>query len=129
MHGQVGGLISERLKHPKLWMMRLALWFLSTWIGSFILCGRASLSSQFPYFQSFPQMSQQKREEILLSWSLSFFYLLRMLFKTMKLLTLLVFFTQVPSNIPIILISFYFLIFYIYILTTLMHAEGELRCK
>ncbi|CAL2257932.1 unnamed protein product [Prunus armeniaca] len=63
-------------------------------------------------------MSQLKREEIVLSWSLSYFYLLRMLFKTMKLLTLLVFFTQVPSNIPIILISFYFpclLIFYIII--------------
>ncbi|BBH02685.1 Long-chain fatty alcohol dehydrogenase family protein, partial [Prunus dulcis] len=95
---RVGGLISERMKHPKLWLMRLALWFLSTWIGSFILCGRASLSSQFPYFQSFPQMSQQKREEILLSWSLSYFYLLRMLFKTMKLLTLLVFFTQVNEK-------------------------------
>ncbi|CAL8155259.1 unnamed protein product [Prunus armeniaca] len=95
---RVGGLISERLKHPKLWLMRLALWFLSTWIGSFILCGRASLSSQFPYFQSFPQISQQKREDILLSWSLSYFYLLRMLFKTMKLLTFLVFFTQVNEK-------------------------------
>lgn len=96
---QLGGLISERLKHPKKWLMRLALWLLSTWIGTFILCGRGSLSTQFPYFQSFAQVSQQKREEIVVSFSLSYFHLLRMFFKTIKLLTLLVFFTQVNKHI------------------------------
>lgn len=44
---------------------------------------------------------QHKREEIVLSGSLSYFYLLRMLFKTMKLLTLLVFFTQVRLTISV----------------------------
>ncbi|KAM1419854.1 hypothetical protein EV2_023800 [Malus domestica] len=95
---RVGGLISVRLKHPKLWLMRLALWLLSTWLGRFILCGRGSLPSQFPYLQSFPQVSQQNREEIVLSCSLSYFSLLRMVFKTMKLLTLLIFFTQVNEK-------------------------------
>ncbi|KAH0974412.1 hypothetical protein GBA52_016311 [Prunus armeniaca] len=57
------------------------------------------LSSTVPQDDSFPQMSQLKREEIVLSWSLSYFYLLRMLFKTMKLLTLLVFFTQEDQTI------------------------------
>ncbi|XP_062028706.1 long-chain-alcohol oxidase FAO4A-like [Rosa rugosa] len=94
----LGGLISERLEHPMKWLMRLSLWLLSTWIGTFILCGRGSLSTQFPYFQSFAQVSQQKREQIVVSWSLSYFHLRRMFFKTIKLLTLLVFFTQVDEN-------------------------------
>lgn len=90
----VGGLISERLEHPKLWMIRVVLWLLSTWFGTFIICGLASMSSHFPYFQSFPQVSPHKRHEIVLSWSLSYFSLIRMLFRSLKLVTLLVFFTQ-----------------------------------
>ncbi|KAK6251625.1 hypothetical protein SCA6_005630 [Theobroma cacao] len=95
---RVGGLLSERMEHPKKWMIRLALWLLSTWLGTFILCGPRSLSTNFPFFHTFSQLSQQKREEILLSWSLSFFYHLRMLFKSTKLLTLLVFFSQVDEK-------------------------------
>ncbi|XP_048230853.1 long-chain-alcohol oxidase FAO4A [Ricinus communis] len=95
---RLGGLISERLKHPKKWLIRLALWMLSTWIGTFILCGVASISTHFPYFQSFSQLTLHKREKILHSWSLSFLYPLRMLFKAMKLLILLVFFSQVDEK-------------------------------
>ncbi|GAV63740.1 GMC_oxred_N domain-containing protein/GMC_oxred_C domain-containing protein, partial [Cephalotus follicularis] len=95
---QLGILISERLKHPKKWLMRVTLWLLSTCMGSFILCGRATLSSRFPFFQSFPQLSQQKRENLLLSWSLSYFYLIRMFFKSMKILICLVFFTQIDEK-------------------------------
>ncbi|XP_034702017.1 long-chain-alcohol oxidase FAO4A [Vitis riparia] len=94
----VGGLISERLEHPKLWMVRVVLWLLSTWFGTFIICGLASMSSHFPYFQSFPQVSPHKRHEIVLSWSLSYFSLIRMLFRSLKLVTLLVFFTQVDEK-------------------------------
>ncbi|XP_010274420.2 PREDICTED: long-chain-alcohol oxidase FAO4A-like isoform X2 [Nelumbo nucifera] len=46
----------------------------------------------------FSQVSQKKREEILLSWSTSSFSLLRMLFKIFKLLLLFVFFTQVDEK-------------------------------
>lgn len=92
---QVGGLMSERLWHPKKWMMRVVLWLLSSWIGTFIICGIPSLSTKFPYFQNFPEVSQKQREKILLSWSHSIFYHLRMLFKTLKLLVLFVYFSQV----------------------------------
>ncbi|OAY29951.1 long-chain-alcohol oxidase FAO4A [Manihot esculenta] len=95
---RVGGLISERLKHPKKWLIELALWMLSTWIGTFILCGLSSISLHFPYFQTFSQLPLHKREQILHSWSLSFFYPLRMLFKAIKLLTLIVFFSQVDEK-------------------------------
>ncbi|KAA8528004.1 hypothetical protein F0562_035127 [Nyssa sinensis] len=95
---RIGGLISGRLQHPKLSLNRFTLWFLSTWIGTLILCGRASLTSHFPYFQRISQVSPRKREEIVLSWSQSYFSLLRMLFTALKFVTLLVFFTQVNEK-------------------------------
>ncbi|CAK7357266.1 unnamed protein product [Dovyalis caffra] len=95
---RVGGLICERLQHPKKWLIRLSLYLLSTWIGTFVLCGLPSISPSFPYFQRFSQISHNKREQILLSWSFSFFHLLRMLFKSIKLLIPLVFFSQVDDK-------------------------------
>ncbi|KAK6946564.1 Glucose-methanol-choline oxidoreductase, N-terminal [Dillenia turbinata] len=94
----LGGIISERVEHPKLWLLHVALWLLSTWFGTFMLCGRASLSPRFPYFQRFSQVSPKSREVILLSWSLGYFFLLRLLFKVLKFLTLFVFFTQLDEK-------------------------------
>ncbi|CAK9143710.1 unnamed protein product [Ilex paraguariensis] len=93
--------IRERMQHPKLYLFHLALWLLSTRIGTLILCGRGSLSSHFPYLQKFSEVSPKRREEILLSWSLSFFSLLRMLYGAMKFLTLLAFFTQSDQHIKL----------------------------
>ncbi|XP_059663075.1 long-chain-alcohol oxidase FAO4A [Cornus florida] len=95
---RVEEMISGRLTHPKLVLMRLALWLLATWIGTFIICGRRSLTSQFPYFRRFSQLPLHNREDILRSLSLSYFYLNRMLFLGLKYLTLLVFFTQVNEK-------------------------------
>ncbi|KAG9150504.1 hypothetical protein Leryth_010880 [Lithospermum erythrorhizon] len=91
-------LIKERLQHPKLFLSKLSFLLLSTWIGTFILCGRRSLSNHFPYFQKFSQIPQKRREEILLSWSQSYFSLLRILFLGTKYLTLLSFFTQINQK-------------------------------
>ncbi|KAI3468504.1 hypothetical protein Pfo_025167 [Paulownia fortunei] len=91
-------LLGEKIHHPKSYLSSLALCLLSTWIGTFILCGRKSLSTQFPYFQRFSRVSPQKREQILLSWSDSYFSLLRILFSALKIFTLLVFFTQVNER-------------------------------
>ncbi|KAK9095714.1 hypothetical protein Scep_027183 [Stephania cephalantha] len=91
---RLGGLISQRLQHPALFLLRLALWLLSTWFGTFILCGVLSVSTEFPYLHSFSKVSQKKREKIIRGWSCSSLYLLRMLFQSFKMLVLLVFFTQ-----------------------------------
>ncbi|CAA2992727.1 long-chain-alcohol oxidase FAO4A [Olea europaea subsp. europaea] len=95
---QVSVLLKEKLQHPKIYLSRLALWALSTWIGTFVLCGRLSLSSHFPYFLRFSQISLHKREQILLSWSSSYISLLRLLFTAAKIFTLLIFFTQVNEK-------------------------------
>ncbi|KAI4303452.1 hypothetical protein MLD38_039080 [Melastoma candidum] len=94
----LGGLVSQRMEHPKLWLMKLTLWLLSTWIGTFILCGLKSMSREFPYFRSFPQLPLKRREEIIMSWSNSGIIQLRMFARAMKLLALLTFFTLVDEK-------------------------------
>ncbi|KAK7250710.1 hypothetical protein RIF29_33317 [Crotalaria pallida] len=94
---RLGILISEKLQHPSTWLFRMTLWLLSTWLGTFILCGMASLSTKFPFFHSFPHLSLHKRQQVMQSWSLSYFTLLKMFFRSAKLLTLLVFFTQLDE--------------------------------
>ncbi|XP_051151601.1 long-chain-alcohol oxidase FAO4A-like [Andrographis paniculata] len=91
-------LLEEKLEHPKLYLSKLAVWLLSTWIGTFILCGRRSISPQFPYFKRFSELSLQQREAVLHSWSESNFYLLRILFTALKIFILLLFFTQVNEK-------------------------------
>ncbi|KAK4261586.1 hypothetical protein QN277_004559 [Acacia crassicarpa] len=94
---RLGGLICNRLRHPKTWILKLTLWLLSTWIGTVIVCGVESMSWVFPFFHSFPDLPLEKRQRIVQGWSLSYFSLLRMLFRTVKLLTLFVFFTQLDE--------------------------------
>ncbi|KAL4199282.1 hypothetical protein AMTRI_Chr03g144140 [Amborella trichopoda] len=94
----VAGLVSGKVKHALSGVLRLCLWLLSTWYGTFIICGTLSLSSHFPYFQSFPQIIQPKREEIMLSWSTSSIYLLRALFQCIKFFVHLIFYSKVDEN-------------------------------
>ncbi|KAL9177224.1 hypothetical protein ABFS82_01G045400 [Erythranthe guttata] len=91
-------LLGEKIKHPKIYLSRLALFSLSTRLGTFILCGRKSLSEKFPYLQRFSRVLPHKREQILLSWSESCFSLLRILYAGLKIFTLLVFFTLVNDK-------------------------------
>ncbi|CAN8325246.1 unnamed protein product [Cochlearia groenlandica] len=95
---RVARLMSERLEHPKKRTLRLALWLLSTYIGSLILCGRRSFTGEFPYFRRFCRLPEKQREEILLNWATSYLLLFRMLFRSIKFLTTLVFFTQVDEK-------------------------------
>ncbi|MED6177148.1 hypothetical protein PIB30_095207 [Stylosanthes scabra] len=96
---RIGVVISEKLKHPSTWLLRLGLWLLSTRLGTFILSGFCSISTnKFPFFHSFHQLPLEQRQQIMQSWSLSYFRLLRTFFRTIKLLTLLVFFTQVDET-------------------------------
>ncbi|KAH0648380.1 hypothetical protein KY285_033628 [Solanum tuberosum] len=94
----IAWMINNRLQHPKMNLCKLALWLLSTRIGTFILCGKASLSTQFPYLQTFSNISPKKREESVKSWATSCFKLLRILFFAAKILVLLVFYTQVNDE-------------------------------
>ncbi|KAF3604780.1 hypothetical protein F2Q69_00033495 [Brassica cretica] len=95
---RVARLMSERLRHPKKWILRVGLWSLSTWIGSLVMCGRRSFTGEYPYFRRFCWLPETQREEILLNWASSYFMLLRMFFRSIKLITAFVFFTQVDEK-------------------------------
>ncbi|XP_047322201.1 long-chain-alcohol oxidase FAO4A-like [Impatiens glandulifera] len=95
---RVAEIMRRRLDHPKKNLMLFTLWMLSTWIGTFFLCGRHSLSRSFPYFLRLSQVSQKNREKILLNWENSYIPLLRMFFKSLKFLILLTYFTQVNEK-------------------------------
>ncbi|XP_027359827.1 long-chain-alcohol oxidase FAO4A-like [Abrus precatorius] len=95
---RLGGVICEQLKHPMTELLKLVLWLLSTWFGTIIFCGMACLSTQFPFIHSYPELSFQKRQQIMQSWSLSYLRHFKMLFRTIKLLTLLIFFTQIDES-------------------------------
>ncbi|KAK4422437.1 Long-chain-alcohol oxidase FAO4A [Sesamum alatum] len=94
----VGEFLGGKLEHPKMFLARLAILLLSTRIGSFVLCGKKSLSPNFPYFQTFSKLSSEKRQEILLSWSTSYFLHLRILFTSLKIFTHFLFFTKVNEK-------------------------------
>ncbi|XP_031482639.1 long-chain-alcohol oxidase FAO4A [Nymphaea colorata] len=94
----IAGFISERMKHPLLGLLRMALFLLSTWYGTFICCGWLSVGTEFPYFRKFSDIELHRREAILRSWSSSYFTILRQLFNALKFLTLLTFFTQVDQK-------------------------------
>ncbi|KAL8138704.1 hypothetical protein V2J09_004705 [Rumex salicifolius] len=93
----IGGLISQRLR-SHVFLTRLTLFFLSTWIGTLILCGKSSLSSKYPFFHKFSELDHETRQKITISWSSSCIKHLRMLFLGIKSLILLAFFTQVDDN-------------------------------
>ncbi|XP_008805948.2 long-chain-alcohol oxidase FAO4A-like [Phoenix dactylifera] len=94
----VGGYVSRRLRHALLGLLRLSLWLLSTWYGTFIFCGTRCVSCRFPFFHKFSDIDPTRREEILSSWSSSPIYLYRKLFRAMKFLIPFFYFTQVNDK-------------------------------
>eukprot|EP00252_Welwitschia_mirabilis_P022370 TRINITY_DN6031_c0_g1_i3.p1 TRINITY_DN6031_c0_g1~~TRINITY_DN6031_c0_g1_i3.p1 ORF type:complete len:671 (-),score=-57.36 TRINITY_DN6031_c0_g1_i3:67-2079(-) len=78
--------------------MRLGLWLLSTWYGTFCLCGPLSLSSKFPFFRNFCEIPQETREKILLAWSNSRISALVKFFISVKALICLAFYSKVDHN-------------------------------
>ncbi|KAI9092241.1 hypothetical protein K1719_027741 [Acacia pycnantha] len=94
---RVGGIISEKLKHPNTPLLKLVVWLMSTWVGTLILCGLPCVSLRYPFIHTVHQLPLRKRRRIINSWFFSYFRLLRMLARTLKVLTVLTFFTQLDE--------------------------------
>ncbi|KAG0497861.1 hypothetical protein HPP92_002552 [Vanilla planifolia] len=98
VHERIGGMLSGGLQHPQTATLRLALWLLSTWYGTLLLCGRRSLSRKFPFVRRFTDVELEKREEILFAWATSCFRLLKMLYFCVKCITMRLYFAQINEK-------------------------------
>lgn len=96
---QVAELIGKGLPEA-VFLMRAALWALSTRLGTLTLCGLVCFSGQFPFVRRFSELPLGKREKLLQRWSrATFFRPLRLVFLLVKILTLYIFFTRVIASL------------------------------
>jgi long-chain-alcohol oxidase len=105
---QGAGLICSKLNKDLIISLKLALWLLSTRMGTFLLCGKASLrwkrlefakGCSVPVYcvaRTFAEIPSKERERILLEvWSHGETEFLRKLFNSLKLFAGFSYFTKV----------------------------------
>ncbi|BFI25674.1 long-chain-alcohol oxidase [Marchantia polymorpha subsp. ruderalis] len=95
---KVARLFAQRMKDFPLLLIGAGLWLLSTYLGTFAMCGLLCLSSRFPFVHRFPDMSLAKREMVLLKWAHSRIPSLQKIFKLCKGYTLFCFYSKVGSD-------------------------------
>ncbi|KAL6643106.1 hypothetical protein ACP70R_021287 [Stipagrostis hirtigluma subsp. patula] len=77
----------------------VVLWVLSTRVGTLLLCGRLSVSGEFPYVRKFADMPAARREAALQRWnSVRWLFPLRIAFAIVKILCHYVFYAMVNEN-------------------------------
>ncbi|KAJ7543661.1 hypothetical protein O6H91_09G047200 [Diphasiastrum complanatum] len=93
------GMLCAWTKPMQFFLVSLVLWLLATRLGTFILCGRASMRRKAPYYlERFAMLPCAQREKVLQSWSKSVFWRLQMLFKLLKCYILFAFYSKVDKN-------------------------------
>ncbi|XP_072962838.1 long-chain-alcohol oxidase FAO2-like [Typha angustifolia] len=95
---EVAELMVKRFLREAVFIVRLALWLLSTRLGTLLLCGSVCLRHGFPFISKFSDMPVEKREEVLKRWNREKFFPLRMVFVTLKVLTLYVFYSMTDES-------------------------------
>eukprot|EP01018_Ginkgo_biloba_P016092 Gb_37040 [translate_table: standard] len=95
---KVAETMKEIVKPAELQILRQVLWLLSTSVGTLALAGRFSLTSEFPFIHRFGDLSAEKREQVLLSWSTSSLLFFRTVFKAFKTCIMLNHFTRVNEK-------------------------------
>ncbi|GLJ25898.1 hypothetical protein SUGI_0496460 [Cryptomeria japonica] len=95
---EVAETMKNVLKPEDLKILRTILWLLSTSLGTFLLAGRQSFATEFPFVQRFGNLPLEKREKVLLDWSTSSFSLFRTVFKAFKIGIMWNHFTRVDEK-------------------------------
>ncbi|KAJ7541205.1 hypothetical protein O6H91_10G050000 [Diphasiastrum complanatum] len=95
---EVAGMIFKWLKPHLVYSLGIILWLLSTRIGTLMLCGSLSFTEHFPYIQSFPKLSNHKKEQVLLGWKRSSISAFQSLFKILKSFCLWNFYATADEN-------------------------------
>ncbi|KAL6564494.1 long chain fatty acid oxidase [Orobanche minor] len=96
---EVAELMAGRSVPEAMFLMRLVLTFLSSRLGTLLLCGRICFDWKWPFLHSFTELPLKKREAILQKWSKETILLpLRMSFFMLKAICLFVFFSRTDEN-------------------------------
>jgi hypothetical protein len=83
-------------------LVRVILCLLSTRLGTLLLCGRLSLCRKSPFIYQFKDMPLERREEVMKRWSkANLFFIKRVGFLVVKILTSFIFYSYVSSFIYI----------------------------
>ncbi|KAL2649247.1 hypothetical protein R1flu_017375 [Riccia fluitans] len=94
---QVAGMFTQRLKSRPLFLLGAGLWLLSSYLGTLIMCGFLCFSWRFPFIHPFHDMTLERREKALRSWSHSPIPSLRQTFKLLKAYCLFSFYSKVDA--------------------------------
>lgn len=93
------GLMQNKLPPVKLQLVNWILWLLSSRLGTYVLCGRASLSGKFPYFRSLAEIPVPEREKLFINaWSHSPSLFYRTVFNACKIFSLYCHYTKVDEK-------------------------------
>ncbi|XP_057798154.1 long-chain-alcohol oxidase FAO2-like [Salvia miltiorrhiza] len=96
---EVAELMVKRAMPKGLLIVSLVLKFLSSRVGTLLLCGWICLDWKWPFVHSFSELSLKKREAILQKWSRATLLLpLRIAVMSLKIITLFVFFSLTDEN-------------------------------
>ncbi|KAK4418419.1 Long-chain-alcohol oxidase FAO2 [Sesamum alatum] len=96
---EVAELLVKRGIPAAVFIVSLVLKFLSSRVGTLLLCGWICLDWKWPFVHSFCELSLKKREAVLQKWSRETFLMpLRIAFLLLKIMCLFVFFSWTDEN-------------------------------
>ncbi|KAL7151617.1 hypothetical protein ABFS83_04G043700 [Erythranthe nasuta] len=96
---EVAELIVKRGVPKAVFIVSLVLKFLSSRLGTLVLCGYICLDKNWPFVRTFSELSLKKRESVLQNWSRQTLLLpLRIAFLLLKIITLFIFFSWTDEN-------------------------------
>ncbi|XP_073063553.1 long-chain-alcohol oxidase FAO2-like [Primulina eburnea] len=97
---EIAELLVKRGMPKAVFIVGLVLKFLSSRLGTFVLCGRICIDWKWPFVRNFSELSLDKREIVLQRWSKETFLIpLKISFLLLKIVCLFVFFSWTDENL------------------------------
>ncbi|XP_073151627.1 long-chain-alcohol oxidase FAO2-like [Henckelia pumila] len=97
---EIAELLVKRGIPKAVFIVGLVLKFLSSRLGTFLLCGRICIDWKWPFVHNFSELSLEKREIVLQRWSKETFLIpLKISFLLLKIVCLFVFFSRTDESL------------------------------
>lgn len=97
---EIAELLVKRGIPKAVFIVGLVLNFLSSRLGTFLLCGRICIDRKWPFVHNFSELSLEKREIVLQRWSRETFLIpLKISFLLLKIVSLFVFFSRIDESL------------------------------